>query len=108
MSNPTSTRRPRKASGPDRPTYFDVGDVDRVMAILLALISEVAAIRERLDTHERVADTGSLPAAAAIEAFVADELTETERETWRDGYIGRLFRVVTEDIERLGKDQPGK
>jgi len=93
--------RARKAVGPERPTYFNLGDVDRVMAILLALTSEVAAIRDRLDSHERIAEAGALPTAAAVEDYVPADDVEQTREAWRDAYIRRLFRVVTEDIEAL-------
>jgi hypothetical protein len=96
--------RPRKAAGPDRPRYFDEGDVDRVMAILLALASEVASIRERLDTHERVAAQGALPTPELVEGFIPDAAAETDRDLWRDAYIHRLFRVITEDIEKLKAD----
>jgi hypothetical protein len=91
--------RPRKATGPDRPTYFTHGDLDRVMSILLALISEVAAIRDRLDTHERLAGSG-----AAVEAYRPDAQADAEREAWRGAYIRRLFRVITEDVEALKAD----
>jgi hypothetical protein len=93
--------RPRKANGPDRQTYFDASDVDRVMGVLLALVSEVAAIRERLDTHERLAEVGAPPSVEAVEAYRADEAAEDQREAWRDAYIHRLFRVITEDVEAL-------
>ncbi len=71
------------------------------MAIVLALVTEVASIRERLDTHERVAAQGSLPAPAAVESYAADPAAEQAREVWRDAYIRRLFRVITEDIDDL-------
>jgi hypothetical protein len=96
--------RPRKAVGPDRQSYFDAGDVDRVMTVLLALVSEVAAIRERLDTHERLASAGAVASVEAVEAYQADDLAEDQRETWRDAYIRRLFRVITEDVEALRRD----
>jgi hypothetical protein len=99
--------RPRKAAGPDRPTYFDAGDVDRVMAVLLALVSEVASMRERLDTHERVSAAGVPPSGEAVEAYQPDAGTEAEREAWRDGYIRRLFRVITEDVEALRRSSDG-
>jgi hypothetical protein len=99
MVEPPWTPRPRKAAGPDRPTYLEAGDVDRVMAVLLALVSEVAAIRERLDTHERVAAAGQAPAPDVVEAYAADPQTEAAREAWRDAYIRRIFRVFTEDLE---------
>ena len=94
-------KRPRKAAGPDRQTYFNGQDVDRVMAVLLALVSEVAAIRDRLDAHERIGSAGDAPARDKVEAYRPDPPAEEDRETWRDGYIRRLFRVITEDVEAL-------
>jgi hypothetical protein len=88
--------RPRKAVGPDRPSYFNTNDIDRVMAILLALVSEVASIRDRLDTHERIANTMDL-----VESYYPDDAAAAEREAWRNAYIRRLFRVITEDVEAL-------
>lgn len=93
--------RPRKAAGPDRPAYFDHADVDRVMAILLALISEVASIRDRLDTHERIAASGAPPSADLVESYSPNDVADAEREAWRGTYIRRLFRVLTEDVEAL-------
>ena len=104
MSGPDAAdwpRRPRKAVGAERPVYFNETDIDRVMAILLALVSEVASIRERLDTHERLADDGRTAAGAEVEAYRPDAAAEADREAWRDAYIRRLFRVITEDVEQL-------
>jgi glucuronate isomerase len=68
---------------------------------LLALISEVASIRDRLDTHERIAAGGVMPSPPTVEAYTPDPAVEAEREAWRDAYIRRLFRVITEDVEAL-------
>jgi hypothetical protein len=103
---PPLTPRPRKATGPARPRYLVDADIDRVMAAVLALVSEVAALRERLDTHERLAAQGLAATPAVVEAHQADPATEAEREAWRDACIRRLFRVFTEDIEALQRD-PG-
>ncbi len=112
MAEGTAGKRPRKAAGPDRRVYFNHGDVDRVMAVLLALVSEVAAIRDRLDAHERLASNGVLPAFEAVEKYLPDPDTEGMREAWRDAYIRRLFRVVTEDVENLkaktAESEPGE
>jgi hypothetical protein len=101
MADDTSSKRPRKAVGPDRRVYFNHGDVDRVMAVLLALVSEVAAIRDRLDAHERLSAGGTLPAFETVEKYLPDPDTESAREAWRDAYIRRLFRVITEDVENV-------
>jgi hypothetical protein len=90
------TDRPRKAQGPDRPVYFNQTDIDRVMAVVLALASEVASLRDRLDTHERVAG-----AHEKVEAYLPDPETLAVRDAWREAYIRRLFRVFTEDVEAL-------
>jgi hypothetical protein len=104
MTETPRSERPRKAAGPARQSYFDASDVDRVMGVLLALVSEVAAIRERLDTHERLAGAGSAASVEAVEAYRADDIAEDQREAWRDAYIRRLFRVITEDVEDLRRD----
>jgi hypothetical protein len=104
MTEEPPSKRPRKAKGPDRLVYFDGADVDRVMAILLALVSEVASIRDRLDTHERVANAGLGPTQAEVEAYRPDAAAAADREAWRDAYIRRLFRVITEDVEALSRD----
>jgi hypothetical protein len=101
MTDASWGERPRKANGPDRQTYFDSSDVDRVMGVLLALVSEVAAIRERLDTHERLGGEGTAVSVQAVEAYKADAMAEDQRDAWRDAYIHRLFRVITEDVEAL-------
>jgi hypothetical protein len=106
MAEQQASLRPRKAAGPERQAYFNTGDVDRVMAVLLALASEVASIRERLDSHERVAATGTPPAPDVVEAYVPDAEAEKSREAWRDAYIRRLFRVITEDVEALRPAPP--
>jgi hypothetical protein len=93
--------RLRKAKGPARPTYLGHDDVDRVMAVLLALTSEVASLRERIDTHERLAALGQAATPEQVEAHVPEPAVEAAREAWRDAYIRRLFRVITEDVEAL-------
>jgi hypothetical protein len=101
MARDHTPERPRKSVGPDRPTYLDNAEVDRVMAVLLALVSEVASIRERLDSHERLGAVGQFPSPEAVEAFMPDSAIEDAREAWRDGYISRLFRVLTEEIQAM-------
>ncbi len=86
--------------GPERPSYLQGADVDRLTAVVLALASEVAALRERVDAHERVAADGPVT-AERIEAYRPDADAEAEREVWREAYVRRLFRVLTEDVEAV-------
>jgi hypothetical protein len=102
MNEFAHARRPRKATGPARPSCFDGRDVDRVMHVVLALVSEVATLRERLDTHERLAVAGLTATPEHVEAHVATADTESAREAWRDAYIARVLRVLTEDAQLSG------
>ena len=90
--------RLRKAAGPERPTYLKAVDTDTVMAVMLALISEVATLRERLNTHEQLAAGGIVASCEQVEKFEGTHQTDEEREAWRTAYIDRLFRVVTEEV----------
>ncbi len=99
MTNSAATPRARKATGPGRPQYLTGADTDKLVAIVLALMSEVSSLRERLDAHERLADAGSLPSSAAVESYRPDKAVETVRATWRKAFIRRLFRVVVEEIQ---------
>jgi hypothetical protein len=101
MTDEEQAPRARKAVGPDRQVYFGPADVDRVMAVVLALTSEVASLRDRIDTHERIAAAGGVANGAAVEAFEPDARAQDARQDWRDRYIRRLFRVFTEDAEAL-------
>jgi hypothetical protein len=91
--------RRRKAAGPPRPTYLRPEDTDRVMSIVLALMSEVASLRQRVDTHERLALAGTAATPEAVDSYRPDEPTDAAREAWREAYVKRLLRVVLEEIE---------
>jgi hypothetical protein len=101
----TSHRR-RKAVGPARPTYLKAEDTDKVMAIVLALMSEVASLRDRVDTHERLAQLGVLPTPGAVDDFRPDPDLLNDRETRREAYVRRLLRVVLEDMEPDRRSDP--
>ena len=103
---PQTSNRRRKATGPDRPTYLKPGDTDKVMSIVLALMSEVSSLRDRVDTHERLAQSGAMPTPDAVDAFRADPDILEARENRREAYLKRLLRVVLEDIEPDRRTDP--
>lgn len=61
---------PRTARG-RRPYFFDDPNVDKLLAMIMALAGEVSVLRERLDTHERLAAVGKRPSAAEVENYSA-------------------------------------
>lgn len=94
--------RPRLARGQERPTYLQP-DIDRVFIMFTALMTEVSALRDRIDTHEALAERGQVATVAAVEAFEIDAQRRSQRDARRDAMIGRVLRVLFE--ERDG-DQP--
>ncbi len=64
--------------------------------MILALAAEVSALRERLDTHERIAAEEQLPTPAAVEAYAPSEAVEAGRAAVRRALIDRVTRVLLE------------
>ena len=96
-----SVRKPRRrwARGADRPTYLRPEDMDRMMVMMVALMSEVSTLRDRLDTHEAVAELGGAPTTAAIEAYELTAERQAAREANRHGMLKRVLRAITEERE---------
>lgn len=90
-----------KTSKGKRPIYFEDPQSDKLLAIVMALTGEVAVLRERLDTLERLLATKGIVSISEIEAYQPDDRAANERSQWRAEYIGRVLRVVQE----LGEDK---
>ena len=103
-------RKPRRrfARGQARPSYLQPGDVDRVMIMLVALMSEVSALRDRLDTHEAVVEMGGVVTSAAVEAYELTPERQARREAMRETMLKRVLRVVTEECDEAATDGPAK
>jgi len=83
----------RKAKG-KRPAFAADSQVDRLVAIVTALMGEVAVLRERLDTVERLLERDGAVSRTAIEDYEPDDVVATEREAWRAGYLERVLYVM--------------
>lgn len=90
----------KKAKG-KRPVYFDDPQIDKLLAIAIALAGEVSVLRERLDTLERLAQAKGLFSIEEIETYQPDDQVAKERDQWRADYIARVLRVVQEEVEGL-------
>lgn len=69
---------------------------DRLLAMVAALTSEIAVLRSRLDTVERLAEQAGVFSREAIEAYVPEPAVEAEREGLRKRLIDKVFRPVRE------------
>lgn len=89
-----------KAKG-ERPYFFDDPAVERVFSITLAVATELAVMRERVDTIERLLEAGQPVSKASIDAFRPDSDAARERQLWHAEYIARIFRIVHQELEAL-------
>ena len=89
--------RLRKARGQERPAYLEPGDLDRVFIMMTSLMTELSALRDRVDTHEALAERGTVATTDAVERFELDAERRTTREARRDELLGRVLRVIYED-----------
>jgi hypothetical protein len=64
--------------------------------MILGLAAEVSALRERLDTHERLASAGKPATPAAVEAYQPGPDVESSRSAARRAMIECLTRVLLE------------
>jgi hypothetical protein len=87
-----------KAKG-KRPWFFDDPDVERVMAIAMAIAMEHAVTRQRLDALERVLERKGLMSREELDAFAPEPEAESERTRWMKGYIARVLRIIQQEAE---------
>jgi hypothetical protein len=71
-----------------------------MMTFIIELSTELAVMRERLDTVERLLERDGKVTRAAIEAFQPDAALEAERTRWRDAYLKRVLRM-----HQVGQDR---
>ena len=85
-------RLPRVAKG-KRSHFYKDPDVDRVMTYLLELMAEFAALRERMDTVERLLDEKASISREDIENYSPGPDVEAERSAWSQAFIKRVMRL---------------
>ena len=85
-----------------RPYFFDDPAVERVLAVTMAVAQEVAVLRERLDTIERLLErrNGNF-SRADIDSYAPDPAAATERAEWSRMYIARVLRILQQELDAL-------
>ncbi|MXW46230.1 MAG: hypothetical protein F4109_06005 [Gammaproteobacteria bacterium] len=105
MADGKGKPRQRVAKG-RRPFFLDSPDSDKLLAMIVALVGEVSVVKERLDTHERLAAQGKVATAEEIENYKPDEDVEDEREVWRAAMLDRVFRIISATRDMDGSSDP--
>ncbi|MFN3592656.1 MAG: hypothetical protein ACK4MX_06565 [Thermaurantiacus sp.] len=100
MNAPAAMPQPQKpirdAKG-KRPQFYESPGLDQAMSMILVLASEFSAMRERVDTLERVLEQNGIEAGAAVEAYQPTPEVLTAREQWRQAFLGRLYYLARKD-----------
>ncbi|MCA1857376.1 hypothetical protein LE190_15790 [Massilia oculi] len=96
----------RRAKG-KRPQFLDDPAVERVLAITVAVATELGVVRQRLDTIERLLERQGSLSRQEIDTF-RDADAHAERAQWQREYMARIFRILQQDKEALedGHDNP--
>ena len=74
---------------------------DRLLAMIAALASEVTMLRERLDTVERLAESGGALSRPDIENFAPSPEATAERDALRKRAIEKIFRPLRDAARSL-------
>ncbi len=95
----------RKPRG-KRPYFLD-REVERVLAITMAAVQELAVARERIDTLERLLEAKGIVARDEIETYAPGPKEAAERGQWTQEYISRVLRVVQQEGEAIAAADKG-
>lgn len=82
-----------------RPYFFNSPETERVMNIAMAVATEVAVIRERIDTIERLLEAKGILKQSEIENFVPTDEQAEERQLWHARYAARILRIVQQELD---------
>ena len=96
------TRLSRHAKGKRPDFYPDEPGAQRLLSMVMALATEDAVLRERLDTVEQIAADKKLFSEADIEAYEPSIEQREQLEAWRQAYLDRILHVLSDEVEREG------
>ena len=98
MSEQHTASLPKKAKG-SRPYFFQDPNVDKLTAMLMALVGEVSVLTDRVDTLERLLQQqGTLP-EGAVDGYHPDAKANAERDARREMLIANVLCIIRQDEE---------
>lgn len=93
--------RLQKHAKGSRPYFFEDPAIDKLVAMLLALVGEVSVMRDRQDTLERLIVEASSISLDDIEQYEPSETVLAERDERRDQYLNQILRIVDIDTSDM-------
>jgi hypothetical protein len=88
-----------------RPYFFNSQETERVFNIAMAIATEVAVVRERIDTIERLLEAKGIVSQKEIEAFVPTDEQAEARQLWHARYAARILRIVQQELDAIAKPE---
>jgi len=85
-----------------RPYFFEDPAVERVLNITMAVGMELAVVRERMDSLERILEEKGIMTREEIESYVPKTKDiANERQQWHSEYISRILRIIQQEMEAI-------
>jgi hypothetical protein len=84
----------------ERP-YFLMPEVERVLAITMAVAQELAVARTRIDSLERLLERKGVMTRAEIEGFEPTAAEAAERVIWTQDYIAHVLEALQRELDQL-------
>lgn len=97
MSTPKAMRWTVKGKRP----AFNEQSIDRLFSMVMALTSEMAVLRHRLDSMQQLAQQDGWLKEGALEAYVPPLEEREEREEWREKFLSRVMYLIEEELADL-------
>jgi len=97
----------RKAKG-KRPYFLQDEQTEQLLSVVLAIAGELAVVRERLDTVERLLDKNGVLRREDIESFRPDAEQAQQRQLWHQEYIARILRILQQEREAISETARGE
>ena len=90
MAERTNRDRIQRAKG-SQPVVFESQTVDALAAMVIALLGEVAVLRDRLDANERLLAEAGLHGPDKVDAFQPDPAAKARRAEVRNASYNRVL-----------------
>ena len=102
MNQATRVHVPQTAKG-HRPSFFNDPVNDRLIAMMMSLVTELSVLRDRLDTVEAIAEKKGIILANEIESYEPDPARAEARERLRQEFLDRVFYIFQEEVEDVAR-----
>jgi len=69
---------------------------------VIQYLKELAVVRERMDSLERILEEKGIMTREEIESYVPkDKDIATQRQQWHSEYISRILRIIQQEMEAI-------